>query len=128
MTKKKVIDKYDPQIYPIKLYVAKNADVKDLQKIIPNVDKECLPSNGYATTTSGLTDKDGKCCFLVVINTKKIGKKITDEDIDTCAHEALHVVIDTFARIGQSLCLNSSEACCYFVGWCTKCIYKTLIK
>lgn len=126
---KKIIDKYDPIIYPRLLYVCKNCTLKDLRdRFTTRNDKEISdewdPSS--ETFTFYAIDKKTKDWVILVC----IGYKhssIADYISDIC-HEAEHVKQSIFEDIGLPTTADSQEADAYLVGWAAKCIYKTIIE
>lgn len=126
---KKIIDKYDPIIYPRLLYVCKNCTLKDLRdRFTTRNDKEISdewdPSS--ETFTFYAIDKKTKdWVILVCIGCKR--NSIADYVSDIC-HEAEHVKQSIFEDIGLPTTVDSQEADAYLVGWAAKCIYKTIIE
>lgn len=126
---KKVIDIYDPVIYPRKLVVTKNVTLQDLRKRFTFRSGDVLSDEynpeGY-TYTCFVTDiKTNEYVVLVNIGYKQ---KDMSEYINDIAHEAEHVKCSIFDDIGLPNTVDSQEADVYLVGWAAKCIYKTLIK
>jgi hypothetical protein len=133
MSKKKlIVDKYDPQIYPYPLYVAKNYTNKELMKRFDLTEEELLNNeeSDFAYTYWGVKHKpDMEWCCLVLLTSKSVKCKDKFENVDTCAHEALHYVLHLMETIGNTQPWNKShEPYCYLQGWATKCIYTTLCK
>lgn len=126
---KKMIDKYDPVIYPRLLYVCKNCTLKDLRDRFTTrkgleISDEWDPSKD--TFTSFLIDKKTKDWIILVC----IGYKndsMEDYISDIC-HGAEHVKQSIFEDIGLPTTVDSQEADAYLVGWAAKCIYTTFIK
>lgn len=126
---KKMIDKYDPVIYPRLLYVCKNCTLKDLRDRFTTrkgleISDEQDPSN--ETFTFYAIDKKTKDWVILVC----IGYKsdsMEDYISDIC-HEAEHVKQSIFEDIGLPTTVDSQEADAYLVGWAAKCIYTTFIK
>lgn len=128
-TKKKlIIDEYDPIIYPRKLWVGKNASLKDLQKRFltrdgEEIDESWDPTDG--TFTIYVQDRvTGKCgCYV------NIADWAYDENlINVIAHEAEHVKISIFHDCHVESNFDAQEVDAYLVGWCTQCIYNTVTK
>ena len=130
MSKKKLkVDQYDPQIYPFKLYVVKNYTEADVKKLF-NITPEELEGDDHrcATTIFGVQYKNNnECSCVVLLSSKTMKCRDLAENVDTCAHEALHFVIHTMECIGTECSSTTSEAYCYLLGWATKCIFRTLI-
>lgn len=126
---KKIIDKYDPIIYPRLLYVCKNCTLKDLRDRFTTrrdteISDEWDPSS--ETFTLYVIDKKTKnLVILVCIGYKR--NSIADYVSDIC-HEAEHVKQSIFEDIGLPTTVDSQEADAYLVGWAAKCIYKTVIE
>ena len=126
---KKILDKYDPVIYPRILYVCKNCTLKDLQDRFTTrrgteISDKCDPSS--ETFTCYAIDKKTKAWVILVC----IGYKsdsMADYICDIC-HEAEHVKQSIFEDIGLPTTVDSQEADAYLVGWAAKCIYTTFIK
>ena len=126
---KKIIDKYDPVIYPRLLYVCKNCTLKDLRDRFTTrkgleISDEWDPSS--ETFTSYVIDKKTKDQVILVC----IGYKCDsmEDYISDICHEAEHVKQSIFEDIGLPTTVNSQEADAYLVGWAAKCIYTTFIK
>lgn len=126
---KKIIDKYDPIIYPRTLYVCKNVTLKDLRNRFTTrhhteISDEWDPET--ETFTFYAWDKINKeNAILVCIGYKC---KTTADYISDICHEAEHVKQSIFEDIGLSTTTDSQEADAYLVGWAAKCIYTTLMK
>ena len=126
---KKILDKYDPVIYPRILYVCKNCTLKDLQDRFTTrsgteISDKWDPSS--ETITFYAIDKKTKDWVILVC----IGYKsdsMADYICDIC-HEAEHVKQSIFEDIGLPTTVDSQEADAYLVGWAAKCIYTTFIK
>lgn len=130
--KKSIVDKYDPQIYPYSLYVAKNCTNKELMKHFDLTESELLndEESDFAYTYWGIKHKpDMEWCCLVILTSKSVKCKNKFENVNTCAHEALHYVLHLMESIGNTQPWNKShEPYCYLQGWTTECIYTTLCK
>lgn len=126
---KKMIDKYDPVIYPRLLYVCKNCTLKDLRDRFTTrkgleISDEQDPSS--ETFTFYAIDKKTKDWVILVC----IGYKsdsMEDYISDIC-HEAEHVKQSIFEDIALPTTTYTQEADAYLVGWAAKCIYTTLMK
>lgn len=136
MKKTPRVDRYDPIIYPRKLWVT--GDVIGLNKIfkfnkLDNTKEECAsaydePVEEYNTTKDGwltcpVTHKaTGEYGALVIIMDSSI-------EAGGEAHEAVHVADYIFDELGmytQSFA-NHNEQYAYLVGWVAGCISKTLV-
>lgn len=126
---KKILDKYNPIIYPRILYVCKNCTLKDLQDRFTTrsgteISDKWDPSS--ETFIFYAIDKKTKDWVILVC----IGYKsdsMADYICDIC-HEAEHVKQSIFEDIGLPTTVDSQEADAYLVGWAAKCIYTTFIK
>lgn len=128
-TKKKfTINEYDPLIYPRKLWVCKNATLKDLQKRFltrdgEEIDESWDPIDSTFTiyVQDRITNKLGLCV--------NIADWAYDENfINVIAHEAEHVKISIFHDCHVDSNFESQEVDAYLVGWCAQCIYNTAMK
>lgn len=131
MSKKKcIIDKYDT-IYEFSVYVVVNPDKKIVDDYFEwknDEDKSILLENtGFvAYTNCGVYGKrDKKQCIVVVFN--NISENML-ENINTCAHESLHVVMDIMRSAHVKFSDDSEEAFAYLQGWITERLYKTISK
>lgn len=126
---KKIIDKYDPIIYPRVLYVCKNCTLKDLQDRFTTRRGAEMPDKwdpSRETFTPCVIDKKTKDWAILVCIGYKC-ESIPDYISDIC-HEAEHVKQSIFEEIGLPTTVDSQEADAYLVGWAAKCIYTTLMK
>ena len=126
---KKIIDKYDPIIYPRVLYVCKNCTLKDLRdrfttRAGAEISDKWDPSS--ETFTFYAIDKKTKYWVILVCMGYK-SDNMPDYICDIC-HEAEHVKQSIFEDIGLPTTIDSQEADAYLVGWAAKCIYTTFIK
>lgn len=126
---KKIIDKYDPIIYPRVLYVCKNVTLKDLRERFTNRNGSEISDKWNPeeeTFTYYAVDRKTDDWVIVVCMGYK-HKNTADYVEDTC-HEAEHVKQSIFEDIGLPTTIDSQEADAYLVGWAAKCIYTTLMK
>lgn len=131
--KKAYIDTYET-VYPMHLVVAnEEVTLEQLKKLYCFSDNSILDDaviNGICTTSTVKRISDGRYMSLVKFNRntdiKNIDKKL--DLINTIAHEAVHVVLDTYDYIGEKVNAQFQEAFAYQVGWTAECIYKTLNK
>lgn len=86
-------------------------------------------------TTSAYTfraiDKRNKYATFVVRILNTYGKTKLEKETDlinTIAHEAMHIVLDTFDRIGEIVSIHVQEPYVYYIGWICECIYKSYKK
>ena len=136
MKKTPKVDKYDPIIYPRKLWVT--GEVIGLDKIfvfnkLDSTKVECPTAYGqlvdeYTTSKDGLltcpvTNRaTGEYGALVIIMDHNL-------EFGSEAHEAVHVadyIFDELGMYSQSFA-HHNEQYAYLVGWAAGCISKTLI-
>lgn len=86
-------------------------------------------------TTSAYTfraiDKRNKYATFVVRILNVFGNTKLEKDTDlinTIAHEAMHIVLDTFDKIGEIVSVHVQELYAYYIGWICECIYKSYKK
>lgn len=86
-------------------------------------------------TTSAYTfraiDKRNKYATFVVRILNTYGKTKLEKDTDlinTIAHEAMHIVLDTFDKINEVVSVHVQEPYAYYIGWICECIYKSYKK
>lgn len=86
-------------------------------------------------TTSEYTfraiDKRNKYATFVVRILNVFGNTKLEKDTDlinTIAHEAMHIVLDTFDKIGEIVSVHVQEPYAYYIGWICECIYKSYKK
>ena len=122
-----IIDKYST-VYSYDVYVVANPDKDILNKRFGWGNKEFYDpkyESNMAYTCSNATDlKNNKYCFVVIINSHPNSLEL----INTCAHEATHVVHDLLSECKIKLTEDTEEVYAYFVGYMTECIYTTAKK
>lgn len=86
-------------------------------------------------TTSAYTfkaiDKRNKYATFVVRILNVFGNTKLEKDTDlinTIAHEAMHIVLDTFDKMGEIVSVHVQEHYAYYIGWICECIYKSYKK
>lgn len=86
-------------------------------------------------TTSAYTfraiDKRNKYATFVVRILNVFGNTKLEKDTDlinTIAHEAMHIVLDTFDKINEVISVHVQEPYAYYIGWICECIYKSYKK
>lgn len=130
-TDKSVIDVY-PTIYNVDLVVVnKYTTIKQLNKVYCNIehndfeDDDCI-----AYTERGYDRKTDKPVIVVrYIRQSTWADDQKSDLINTAAHEALHVCMDIYSKIGEKIFeQDSNELFAYLIGWVTECIYKTWTK
>lgn len=127
------IDTYQT-IYNVDIVVAnKYTTLKQINTLYESVEHK--PFEDYdsdiAYTAIGYNKKTNKPIILVrYVRDSKVTN--TDEKLDlinTCAHEALHVCMNIYTKIGEKVFeQDSNELFAYLIGWVTECIYKTWTK
>lgn len=135
---KRKIDKYDPVIYPILLWVTNSiedldevfifCDITDFNKENPNaycgLIEEYESGTINAVTMPVIHKNTGKAGVLVVI----FG--LDDKELsNTIPHEATHVTDYIFDSLGLSADVFSRNECyAYLLGWAASCISSSVIK
>nr|DAJ24332.1 MAG TPA: peptidase [Caudoviricetes sp.] len=86
-------------------------------------------------TTSAYTfraiDKRNKYATFVVRILNVFGNTKLEKDTDlinTIAHEAMHIVLDTFDKMNEVISVHVQEPYAYYIGWICECIYKSYKK
>jgi hypothetical protein len=81
--------------------------------------------------TSRAIDKRNKYATFVVRILNVFGNTKLEKDTDlinTIAHEAMHIVLDTFDKMGEIVSVHVQEPYAYYIGWICECIYKSYKK
>ena len=133
--KKAHIDTYET-IYSVDLVVAnESATLEQLKKLYKYSDSEELDdfiTDAVCSMSRCIRKTDGKAICLVKYNhPSSYLKSKQDIDVDlinTCCHEACHVMLHIYDHIGEAVDTNRQEVFAYNVGWAAECIYKTLTK
>ena len=128
---KQIIDKYNPEIYPRLLYVAKNCTEESINKEFSYRDDSpiVLGRGEYlAMTHPVIHKKTNKLCVLVTLDMQEIKKEPAIKKVGICAHEADHVKHMFAEDIDLHIDYKSQEASAYLVQWATECIYATMTK
>lgn len=129
--KKSIIDTYET-IYYVDLVVAnKYTTLEELKELYTYSDgqelDDCVMS-ADASTCTARRKSDGKDCIIVKHNKDCKWKNKKLDFINTISHEAGHVCLDIYERVGQNICNCSPEPFCYLLGWAAECIYTTWTK
>lgn len=133
-TKKKHIDTYSTNIYPLDIVVAnESVQLKDLQKLYTYSDNDELNEDIIKVDASCSTCRrrlDDKYVILIKLNEvyPTNGRTKAEELIDTIAHESLHAALDTFDFIQATVDARNQEPLAYLVGFIASCVYRTLTK
>lgn len=133
--KKAYIDTYET-VYPIHLVVANEEVTLDtLRKSYTYADDKELDNSVIETVCTVVRAKrksDGRYISLVKFNHPSsylnTQTEIQADMVNTYAHEACHVVLDTYEFIEEQPCTQHQEVFAYQVGWVAECIYRTLSK
>lgn len=76
-------------------------------------------------------DKRNKYATFVVRILNVFGNTKLEKDTDlinTIAHEAMYIVLDTFDKMGEIVSVHVQEPYAYYIGWICECIYKSYKK
>ena len=87
------------------------------------------------STTSAYTfraiNKHTRYATFVVRILNVFGKTKLEKETDlinTIAHEAMHIVLDTFDKMNEVVSVHVQEPYAYYIGWICECIYKSYKK
>jgi hypothetical protein len=133
-TKKKHIDTYSTNIYPIDIVVANEpVQLKDLQKLYTYSDNDELNGsiiNGLASCSACIRRLDNTYVILIKFNKVYPTNDRTKAEnlIDTIAHESLHAALDMFDYVDATVDTKNQEPLAYLIGFIASCVYRTLIK
>lgn len=130
--KKSIIDTYST-IYNVDIVVAnKYTTIKQINKLYRPVEGDVFEdSDCIAFTDIGYNRKTNAPVIIVkyVHSRSVVGVDKKIDLINTCAHEAVHVCMTIYSKIGEGVYKDdSNELLAYLVGWVTECIYKTWTK
>ena len=114
-----IIKEFDPQIYPIKLFVSVVDNFKNLNGLFhdENDNKELTFDNfeNYkAITVKGRNGKNGFYGILIAFRPKFL-------DYNTIAHEAAHAAGYICYHTGMDM--DCGEATAYLIEWIVKCCW-----
>lgn len=132
-TKKSIIDVY-PTVYNVDLVVAnKYTSTAQLNKRYKRIDDGDFEDNDdcICFTQPGYDRKTNRAVVIVkyVHDYDVVGTNKKLDLVNTCAHEAVHVCMNIYSKIGEDVYKSdSNELLAYLLGWVTECIYKTLTK
>lgn len=127
MAKKKVIDKYEMDIYPRVLWICKNLTAEDINKKFEV--KEPFKIDVYYTFSVMCRErKTGNYGYIINLSENTLKKKDMSEIIKDISHESEHVKVMLFEEIGQIETYDGQEASAYLVGWVASKVYKTFKK
>lgn len=120
------IYKFDPIIYPRKVWVAKGGSKKDLSDLFddsesdPYMLSDDVVKSSYAITDDVTERSSGDYGVVVWLHKPK------DLTTGTLAHEADHAANLIFKAIGAKVDVSNDEPHAYLVGFVTDCIDKVL--
>ena len=133
----KNIDIYET-IYGVDIAVCnKNCADKDIiNNFLTSNDKEITEEYLSASPTLNAysfraINKHNRHTTFVVRILKVFGNNKLEKDTDlinTIAHEAMHIVLDTFDKISEVVSVEVQEPYAYYIGWICECIYKSYKK
>ena len=118
------IRKFDPVIYPRKVWVAKGGTKKNLADIFDDMERDPymvsddVVDNSYAMTDDVVERSSGDYGVVVWLH------KLNDITTGIIAHEADHAANQIFKAIGAKVDVTNDEPHAYLVGFITDCIHK----
>ena len=118
------IEKFDPVIYPRKVWVAKGGTKENLADIFDDMEgDQYIVSDEVVTSSYAITDEvmersSGEYGVFVRLH------KLNDVNTGTMAHEADHAANLIFKAIGAKVDCTNDETHAYLVGYITNCIEK----
>lgn len=118
------IHKFDPVIYPRKVWVAKGGEKKDLADLFDDMERDPymvsdeVVENSYALTDDVVERSSGDYGVIVWLH------KLPDITTGIMAHEADHAANQIFKAIGAKVDVSNDEPHSYLVGFITDCIEK----
>lgn len=121
-----MITKYDPKIYPLKLYVAVGDDQRE------NVKKKF--STDFDINQDLFSDCDAMTLMVRERKTRHLGVLIwLSRDglgIRAVCHESSHFVCNLFDYCGISMGYENGqdEHFAYLLGWCVECVMDSVAK
>ena len=133
----KNIDIYET-IYGVDIAVCnkKCTDKDIIDNFLTSDDKEITEEYLSASPTLNAysfraINKHNRHTTFIVRILKVFGSNKLEKDTDlinTIAHESMHVVLDTFDKIGEVISVEVQEPYAYYIGWICECIYKSYNK
>lgn len=125
-----IIDSYDMNIYPRKLWVATGwGDAITRRFVSDDENRSELADvgDGYGAATYAVQErKTGLYGSLVVF--KDVGDIGGSQIVANIAHESLHAMSNVFRDVCVEADYDNDEPMAYLVGWCAKCCWKTIQK
>nr|DAY72775.1 MAG TPA: hypothetical protein [Caudoviricetes sp.] len=125
-----MITKYDPKIYPLKLYVAVGDD--QWGEIYRKFTK--LNHDPIDTSKDEIKGCKGMTIFVREKSTNHLGVLIWLSNdgigVSTVAHESAHYVCNVFdyCDIAMGYKNGQDEHFAYFIGWCVECVMDSVTK
>ena len=116
------VHKFDPVVYPRKVWVAKGGTKKNLAEVFDDLEGDpYMISDEVVTFSYALTDdvverSSGDYGVIVWLH------KLNDITTGTMAHEADHAANLIFKAIGAKVDCTNDETHAYLVGFITNCI------
>lgn len=117
-----VMHEFDPEIYPVRLWVCISNDMKVLNKWFVNATNgnelnTMHKANGAAVTQYVINKESGNYGAVILILSRKL------LGYETVAHESSHAASIIWRHIGESEW--GEEANAYLIGWIAQCIEQT---
>ena len=117
-----MIHKFDPLIYPRKIWITYDATAKELNEMFPDGDGEGkrftdndLESSYAITYSVGVKEPECQGGYLLRFESKGV---MTSWNL---AHESIHAATGIFRDIGASADVDNDEPFTYLVSWIVKC-------
>ena len=116
----KKMERFDPVIYPQKLWVGVENDFRKLNGLFACVDDDSDVDFGRfenirAVALNVREKKTGEYCVVIVFSPRHL-------DCKTIAHEASHAAGYMFRHIGAVM--DCGEPTAYLIGWIADCCWK----
>lgn len=125
-----MITKYDPKIYPLKLYVAVGNDQwKKINRKFTNHNNDPIDISKdeiercYGLTINVREKSTNNLGVLIWLSNNGIG-------VNTVAHESAHYVCNVFeyCDIAMGYKNGQDEHFAYLLGWCVECVMNSVTK
>ena len=117
-----MIYKFDPLIYPRKIWITYDATAKELNEMFPNGDgtgriftDNDLESSYGVTYSVGTVEPECQGGYLLRFESKDV---MTSWNL---VHESIHAASGIFRYIGASVDADNDESFTYLVSWIVKC-------
>lgn len=136
MKNKGSIDTYTTIYGPDIVVASKSVTLEQLKKLFAfSRDKELDDTllSGCAVTAPCIRKTDNHIVSLVKFNAYDFAKTQAEKNLELinfASHEATHVALDIYEYIGSEVPTDNElqEPFAYFIGYITRCIYKTFCK